>query len=297
MSRDPIAARVEAGERLSPSEVVALASRPDMLDLGMLADEARRRRHGDRVTFLRVAHVALADAPGAGAFPESAGEIRLDGRPETLDEAAAALGSVIQRARGVPVTAFSLSDLDVLARRAGMSLPACLAHLKAAGLERLAEASMDSPSLERSLTAAAEAGVRAPRVVCEGGQTEWVGMVLQVARLQDRLQSLRAIAPLPRRTGDALPTTGYDDLKKVALARLVASNVESIQVDWALHGPKLAQVALAFGADDLDNVPAGGGEGIGARRAPLEEVRRNIRAAALVPVERDGNWAHLAGRG
>ena len=50
----------------------------------------------------------------------------------------------------------------------------------------------------------------------------------------------------------AVPTTGYDDVKRIALARLVVDNIASIQVDWTLYGPKLAQVALTVGADDID---------------------------------------------
>ena len=95
-------------------------------------------------------------------------------------------------------------------------------------------------------------------------------------------------APLPRSLNPAAPTTGYDDVKRVALARLFVANVPSIQVDWALYGPKLAQVALTFGADDVDAVSPLDETGEGHRRAPLEEIRRNIRAAGLEPVERDG---------
>ena len=58
-------------------------------------------------------------------------------------------------------------------------------------------------------------------------------------------------------------------------------------MDWALYGPKLAQVALTFGADDVDDVSALDEVVEGRRRAPLEEIRRNIRAASGEPVERD----------
>ena len=87
-----------------------------------------------------------------------------------------------------------------------------------------------------------------------------------------------------------VPTTGYDDVKRVALARLFLADVPSIQVDWALYGPKLAQVALTMGADDLDAVSPMDEAPEGPRRSPLEEVRRNIRAAALEPIERDGRF-------
>jgi 2-iminoacetate synthase ThiH len=74
------------------------------------------------------------------------------------------------------------------------------------------------------------------------------------------------------------------------MARLAAPNIPSIQVDWQLYGPKLAQVALTFGADDLDNVTASDEAPDGRRRAPLEEVRRNIEAAGFQPAERDGRF-------
>jgi 2-iminoacetate synthase ThiH len=63
-------------------------------------------------------------------------------------------------------------------------------------------------------------------------------------------------------------------------------------VDWLLYGPKLAQVALTFGADDFDGVPAETGSVnlLGPRRTTLEDVRRNIRAAALTPVARNARF-------
>jgi 2-iminoacetate synthase ThiH len=51
--------RISAGERLSADEVRELARTPDILPLGMLADALRRRLHGNRTTFLRVATVRV----------------------------------------------------------------------------------------------------------------------------------------------------------------------------------------------------------------------------------------------
>jgi aminodeoxyfutalosine synthase len=87
------------------------------------------------------------------------------------------------------------------------------------------------------------------------------------------------------------PTTGYDDVKSVAIARLAAPNIPTVQIDWLRYGPKLAQVALTFGADDVDNVSASDEAPDGRRRAPLEDVRRTITAAGLEPAERDGRFA------
>jgi 2-iminoacetate synthase ThiH len=66
--------------------------------------------------------------------------------------------------------------------------------------------------------------------------------------------------------------------------------VPSIQVDWSVYGPKLAQVALTVGADDVDAVSAEDDETLGRRRAPLEEIRRNILAAGQDPIERNGRF-------
>ena len=79
-------------------------------------------------------------------------------------------------------------------------------------------------------------------------------------------------------------------MKRVALARIVCENVPSIQVDWSLYGPKLAQVALTVGVDDVDAVSPLDDSTEGRRRAPLEEVRRNIRAAGFEPTERNARF-------
>ena len=112
----------------------------------------------------------------------------------------------------------------------------------------------------------------------------------QVARAQAATRAVASVAPLPRSLSAFKPTTGYDDVKAVALARLALPDVPHIQVDWQRYGPKLAQVALTFGADDVDEVSASDQAPLGRRRAPVEEIRRNIEAAGLTPLERSGRF-------
>jgi aminodeoxyfutalosine synthase len=95
---------------------------------------------------------------------------------------------------------------------------------------------------------------------------------------------------LPRVISIAAPSTGYDDVRQVALARVIAENIESIQVDWSLYGPKLAQFALTTGANDVDAIAAVDPGTLGTRRSPIEEIRGNIRSAALEPVERNARF-------
>jgi aminodeoxyfutalosine synthase len=169
-------------------------------------------------------------------------------------------------------------------------LAECLAELKRAGLERIAEASIDGPGFERGLETIARADLSVSHLVVDDAADDWLVRIRQLTLFLDRIPGSHVFAPLPRRVNPAAPTTGYEDLKRVALARVIADNIQTIQVDWSLYGPKLAQVALTFGADDLDEVPAIDDLSLGPRRATIEEVRRNIQAAGLLPVERNGRW-------
>jgi aminodeoxyfutalosine synthase len=117
-----------------------------------------------------------------------------------------------------------------------------------------------------------------------------IAAVERARDLQAAVGGFRAFAPLPRAMSVSAPTTGYDDVKQVALARLVVTNIDSIQVDWPLYGPKLAQFALTIGADDVDGVAAADPGVLGTRRSPIEEIRGNIRSASLEPVERNARY-------
>lgn len=292
-----LTAKVAAGEPLSSGDRDLVVATSDLLALGMLADEARRRRHGNRVTFVRVARVPChPPQEGASDLPEAAGEIRIDGPIENLQQAAARIREVIRRANGRPVSAFSLGELDRSASEAGIPVRDVFVQLRGAGLELIAEVEFDR--LERSLEACeavASSGLTIARVTMKEPPRQGVlSLFAELRSVQSALGSLRAFAPLPRTLSALAPSTGYDDVKQVALARLLVENVPTIQVDWALYGPKLAQVALSFGADDVDAVsPVNDAGAEGWRRSPLEEIRRNVIAASLVPAERNGRFELL----
>ena len=288
---DSIAAKLAAGDALDASDSQALVAAPDLVGLGMLAEDLRRARHGDRVTFLRVAHLRVADAAGGAPIPGTAGEARLEGAPASLDEAVEAVRAVRRRVGPVPLAAFSLEQLAELAARDGMTLVDCLSQLRAAGLERVAAAPLDWAGLAAAADAARVADVEVSRLVVRDPGSDWLAALHQLAARSNGHRSVRVLSPLPLDVSPESPTTGYDDLKRVAVARMmVARHVDSIQVDWAAYGPKLAQVALTFGADDVDNVSVVEDPAMGPRRGALAEMRRNIEAAGLVPVERNGRW-------
>jgi aminodeoxyfutalosine synthase len=280
---------------ISAAELTSLASSHDIIGIGMLADDLRRQRHGARTTFVRVATTS-AEAGTPVIRPPSAGELRIVGEPESRAAAVARVREVAAAASGAAVTAFSLADLESLSAREGVTLRAVLEELRAAGLELVAEAPVDRlQDPRRSIEEVNIAGLSLARLTVERmASADPMPLLKTVADLQRSVAVIRAFAPLPRRVNPAAPTTGFEDVKHVALARLVVDNVPSIQVDWSLYGPKLAQVALTVGADDVDGVSAEDETGEGRRRAPLEEIRRNIIAAGLEPVERNGRFDRLA---
>jgi aminodeoxyfutalosine synthase len=279
---------------ISAAELTSLATSHDIIRIGVLADDLRRERHGVKTTFVRVA--TTASDPGAAVVrPPSAGELRIVGIPASRTDAVARVREVAASAAGAAVTGFSLVDLEALAAREHVTLRALLEELRAAGLELVAEAPMDRlQDPRRSIEEVNIAGLSLARLTVELASADPLPLLKAVAELQRTVAVVRAFAPLPRRVNPAAPTTGFEDVKYVALARLVCDNVPSIQVDWSLYGPKLAQVALTVGADDVDGVSAEDESPEGRRRAPLEEIRRNIVAAGQQPVERNGRFERLS---
>jgi hypothetical protein len=272
----------------------ALLADANLITVGARGDEARRARHGNRTTYVRVFELNQDIAPWT--LPKSAkpGEIRMTGKPVSLEAAVGATVAAHKCADAVPLTGFSLADLLELVGGDTGALTGALRKLAAAGLAAVADAPLDVlPDAEAAIRAAHEAGVQVPRLTVHRAPAGGPLDLLATARaLQAAVGGIRAFAPLPRVSSVAQPSTGYDDVRLIAAARLVVDNIESIQVDWPLYGPKLAQFALTVGADDVDGVSALEGD-LGRRRSPVEEIRGNIRAAALEPVERNGLFEPL----
>ncbi len=280
---------------LTDEEIVSLSQARDIISLGMMADDVRRRLHGLTTTFVRVMDVPAAVGTPA-SDPARAGEVRIVGTPESREAALNRVREVVHSARGVPVSGFSLADLEKLAGAEGVTLRSLLEDLHAVGLELIAEAPVDLlHDPRRSIEEVNIAGLLLARLTVHGPlKSAAVELFKRVAELQRVVGVVRVFAPLPRKLDPAAPTTGFEDIIGVALARVIVDNIPSIQVDWSLYGPKLAQVALTVGADELDAVSAEDVGPEGRRRAPLEEIQRNIRAAGQEPAERNGRFEPLA---
>ena len=272
----------------------ALLADPDLITVGALGDDERRHRHGVRTTFVRVIEVHAGAVPAALPASARPGEVRIVGKPASVEAAAASVTAARAMAGAIPVTAFSLADLNELGGGSASGLAGVLRALASAGLAAIADAPLDLlPDPAGAIRAAHDAGLAVPRMTVHRATGDSPLDLLSKARgVQADAGGIRTFAPLARVSSVAQPSTGYDDVRLIAVARLVVDNIPSIQVDWALYGPKLAQFALTVGADDVDGVSALEGD-LGKRRSPLEEIRGNIKAAGLEPVERDGSFAAI----
>ena len=126
---------------------------------------------------------------------------------------------------------------------------------------------------------------------------ERIDHFVRLRELQDETQGFNCFIPLafhPENTAydQFLPTTGTDDLKTIAVARLMLDNFPHIKAYWVTITPELAQIALRFGADDLDGTiieeriihGAGSETSLGLTRQRIELL---IRDAGCVPIQRD----------
>ncbi|MBI2943673.1 MAG: aminofutalosine synthase MqnE [Candidatus Wallbacteria bacterium] len=130
-----------------------------------------------------------------------------------------------------------------------------------------------------------------------------VDHLLRLRALQDETGGFQAFIPLafhPENTQLAnLPgPTGFDDLRTLAISRLLLDNFPHIKAYWIQIGMKLAQVALHFGADDIDGTivdekithAAGATSAAGV---PRDDLVGLIRQAGFIPVQRDTIYREL----
>jgi aminodeoxyfutalosine synthase len=293
--------KAERGEPFGRAEAARVLSEHDLISIGLMGEAARRRATQQVITFGRVAQCHVESA---AVVPESeigeAGEVRLLGRPASPDEACGWARQAAAIATGVPLTTFSLADLfDRLCRKDAGVLASLARALRAEGVDAVAETPLDrfatTEDAIAAVRAAAAGGLQVLRwTVDDAPFDRRLDLIMRAADVQAATGAARAFAPLPRRDPIEEPSTGYDDVRTVAAARLVCVAIPLVQVDWPLYGPKLAQVAIAFGANDIDGIAPVNVPDLGPRRAPVEDISRQIRAASAVPVERNGRYEQRA---
>jgi aminodeoxyfutalosine synthase len=340
--------KVEAGERLSFDDGVALYRTSDILALGYMANLVRERLHGD-VTYFNVnRHINPTDVCVASCrlcafgkrakdpkaytmsldqvwhvagegWTEAVTEFHIVGglHPElTLDWYCEMLRGLKQRFPQVHLKAFTMVEIGYFSQRGRISIQETLERLRDAGMDSLPGGGAEIFS------------DRVRRVICDHKITgeEWletartahrlglhsnctmlyghieteedrVDHLLKLRALQDETQGFVTYIPLafhPDNTAlHHIPkTTGFLDIKSIAVARLVLDNIAHIKAYWIMMTPRIAQIALRFGADDIDGTvveekiyhDAGATTSQSLRRGELLSL---IRKAGREPVERD----------
>jgi aminodeoxyfutalosine synthase len=344
----PVAEKVLGGARLGFEDGVALYRSKDLLAVGWLGNYVREKRHGSTTyynvnrhinpTNVCVAHCRLC---AFGRSPEAAGaytyaleevwERAAQGVSEGATEFHVVGGlhpdlpfsyftdlirGLKERFAHVHLKAFTMVEVQYLAKIARLSIGDTLRALKDAGVDSLpgGGAEIFNPRARKIicdhktsgqmwLSIAREAhriGLRSNATMLYGHietHEERVEHLLLLRALQDETRGFVAFIPLefhPANTALAhLPTpTGFDALKNIAVARLLLDNFEHIKAYWIMLTPRIAQIALRWGANDMDGTvieekiyhDAGATTEQFTPRADLERL---IREAGRVPVERD----------
>jgi aminodeoxyfutalosine synthase len=234
----------------------------------------------------------------------------------TLDWYCEMLRGLKQRFPQVHLKAFTMVEVGYYARISKRSIRDTLLAMKNAGVDSLpgGGAEIFHPRVRKIICdhkvsgqrwleiarTAHELGLRSNATMLYGHietAEERVDHLLQLRATQDITHGFVTFIPLafhPANTGLAhLPgPTGMDDLKAIAVSRLLLDNFDHIKAYWIMLTPRIAQVALRFGANDLDGTvveekiyhDAGATTPEFMTRAELERL---IRAAGRVPVERD----------
>ena len=216
----------------------------------------------------------------------------------------------------IHLKALTMVELDFIAKASRITLEDLLARLRDAGLdscpgggaeifaERVRDQICDHKTdgarwLDTARTVHA-AGIKSNCTMLYGHvetAEERVDHLIALRELQDETGGFQCLIPLafhPDNTAlDHLPPTGGRlDLQTLAISRLVLDNVPHLKAYWIMLGEKIAQVALQFGANDLDGTifderithAAGGTAGTSMARRRLERL---ITEAGRTPVLRD----------
>jgi aminodeoxyfutalosine synthase len=229
----------------------------------------------------------------------------------------------------IHIKAFSAVEIDYFSRISGLTLTDTLKTLKNAGLDsipgggaeifnkhvrdKLCPEKIEGRRWLEVMEEAHRLGIKSNATMLYGHVESYkhrVEHMLRLRELQDKTGGFQAFIPLafhPKNT--RLSKTGHwsmgighsggiDDLKTIAISRLFLDNFPHIKAYWVMLGEKIAQLALMFGADDLDGTvieekithSAGAISGRAMTRAQLVRL---IEKAGKVPVERDSFYRPL----
>ncbi|HEU4748343.1 MAG TPA: aminofutalosine synthase MqnE [Gemmatimonadaceae bacterium] len=350
-----IGERVLAGTRLSADDAQLLFTTPDLLTVGLFADYANRRKHGDVVTFAANQHInptnvcylrktcvfcSFARLPKEeGAYHYTLDEVYAEAKAADngLTREFHIVGGLDMKAglqyysemfRGlkarhpqVHIKALTAVEIAHIARIDKLSVEEVLVALREAGLDTLpgGGAEVFGRGVRMAIAdkkLAAEDWIEVHRTAHRLGIRSNCTMLYgHVETIQDRVDHLSMLRDLQDESGGFLAyiplayhpdnnelgielgrqgtaTTGFDDLRNLAVGRLFLDNFDHIKTHWIMVTPFLSQASLDFGVNDLEGTvvrekiyhEAGAHT---AQGLSLDEILDLIRSAGKIPAERD----------
>ncbi|NDC37006.1 MAG: aminofutalosine synthase MqnE [Proteobacteria bacterium] len=229
------------------------------------------------------------------------------------------LAMVRQNFPALHIKAFTAVEIHYFAQKFGMSYRAALERLRACGLgslpgggaEIFAERVRKKICRDKATAAewlgvhraAHELGIKTNCTMLYGTietEAERVDHMIRLRDLQSETGGFQVFIPLAFHNEgnrmERLPApTGIEDLRVIAISRIVAHNIPHIKAYWVMLGEKIAQVAQQFGADDIDGTVTeekiyhmAGSQSPNA--LTINDIRRIITKAGRTPVERSTTY-------
>jgi aminodeoxyfutalosine synthase len=276
-----LAEKVEAGAVWTREDALQLLASFDLIDIGRLAEEARRRQSGDATSFVVAESLRLEEL---GALADRAQEAEARGaglillrEPRTWSEPYSAYLEAIRSTaarlgEGTTLALANTALAESLARLAARDVPAALTDLWTAGIRLIAggeELTVHKAAHQVGIRSVVDLPAEAPSAEA------FVDAVLAVRALQEETGGfVAARLALPARL------SGVPDAKQIACARLLLHNIHHLSLGWNALIMKAAQVLMHFGVDDLGPVQE--------QKADLKEMAYQIRQTGRQPVLRNG---------
>jgi aminodeoxyfutalosine synthase len=345
---ETIREKVEAGERLSFDDGLALEASGDLFALGSMANLVRERYNGNFGYYNVNTHInptnvcvytcdfcafrADLDAPKAYVMDreqviERASQASARGATELhivgglhhklpFQYYVDVVRWIKETAPEIHVKAYTAVEIEFFSKISRLSTGEVLKRLIEAGLGSLpgGGAEIFHPEVREQICGAKASTERwldvhrtAHRLGLHSNATMLYGHIdrpnhridhlIRLRELQDETGGFQTFIPLAFHPDNSemahIPKpSGVMDLKTMAISRLMLDNFPHIKAYWVMLGLKTAQVALSFGADDLDGTVVhekiyhdAGAET--PQEATIAEIRRLITEAGRIPVERD----------
>lgn len=222
------------------------------------------------------------------------------------------------------VKAFTAVELNYMISKAGLTTVEGLQLLKDAGMESIpgGGAEIFAPEIRTKICpqkgsaeqwldlhrAAHSIGIDSNATMLYGhieSVEHRIDHLMRLRELQDETGGINAFIPLKYRSANNSlsylgETSVTDDLRTLAMSRLILDNIEHIKAYWVMYGKTTTELALAFGADDIDGtiddstkIYSMAGADDTRPTMSIEDIVRICSNAGFVAVERDTHYNQI----